>query len=111
MLKGGAMDHPESYPQALAPALHKCRAIADELHACERRMEELKIQLRDAWKEVPHMKVRQFHECCVCHRPTAEKFGERSMCRKHVGVGAGKGDPAMVAILEKLIYGKTSDGT
>ena len=96
----------ESYPPELDKALSRCRDIADAILKKEREMLDLKIALADAWKQVPPMKVRVFHPCMKCHRPTSDKFGERFICHSHVGVGDAKGDPAIIKILDEFLHGK-----
>jgi hypothetical protein len=83
----------------LQKALQTVKLLCDERDSARRTLDYLEDRIREAWKLVPHMAVRQEKPCRKCQRPTMETFGGTAMCRKHIAK-----DNDMASILERLIY-------
>lgn len=99
------MSQLEGYPPGFSEAFERCKNLGARRLELERELADNEILLREAWKQVPHLKIRVFYPCAVCHQPTSEKFGERSMCHKHIGRGDGKGDETIIKILDTFLHG------
>lgn len=69
----------------IAIALQRCRLLSERLTYLEREVEMTRISLREAWRDVPALPVRDLRPCRKCRKPTTDTMGHLPMCVEHSG--------------------------
>jgi len=70
-------------PPTVATALAHVHILCTRLEALQRDAELVKMEIREAWRAVPHMPVRRERPCRLCLRPTLDMFGDSPQCKRH----------------------------